>query len=229
MIYTLPLVQRQEMKVVSLPEDEWKCLDCICSFVQMGPCSPNHLFAHGRSNTVSVKCYSAYSVTRWHHVAMAMLGSISERISAFQIMEFKRALVWTFQGHFKAEDPALSVIRKSGGAGGVGIQISNWAIASTTGIAHVKLRGADLQGTLGIPSTQLLLYLSLSCDGAGLFTYRHLSYSTHIYLQINSYHLSCKMVFQIYITDFYQEVSPSLAVILRWIRKYSEKSMSSSE
>lgn len=144
-------------------------------------------------------------------------------------MEYKRALVWNFQGHFKTEDPVLSVIRKGGGAGGGGIQVSNWAIANKWGIAHVKLRGTDLQGALVIPSAQLFLYLSLSCDGAGLFTYRHMSYSTHIYLQINSYHLSCKMVFQIYITDFYLEVSSSLAVILRRIRKYSEKSMASSE
>lgn len=91
-----------------------------------------------------------------------------------------------------------------------------------------KLR-TNLQGALDIPSTQLFLYLSLSCDGAGLFTYRHMPYSTHIYSQINSYHPSCKMVFQIYITDFYQEVSSSLALILRRIRKYSEKSMASSE
>lgn len=52
---------------------------------------------------------------------------------------------------------------------------------------------------------------------------------THICLKINSYHLSYQMVFQIYITDFYQEVSPSLAAILRRIRKYSEKSMVFSE
>lgn len=37
------------------------------------------------------------------------------------------------------------------------------------------------------------------------------------------------MVFQIYIAGFYQEVSSSLAVILRRIRKYSEKSMASFE
>lgn len=64
MIYTLPLVQRQEMKVVSLPEDEWKCLDCRCYFAQMGLCFQNYLFARGGSNMVLAKCYNACSVTR---------------------------------------------------------------------------------------------------------------------------------------------------------------------
>lgn len=50
--------------------------------LQMFLCSDGSLlskspFSHGGSNVVSAKCYNACSVTRWHHVAMAMLGSIS--------------------------------------------------------------------------------------------------------------------------------------------------------
>lgn len=72
-----PCLETRSESGFSPPEDERKRLDCRCCFAQLGPRFQNHLFAHGGSNTISAKCYDACSVTGWHHVAMAMLGSIS--------------------------------------------------------------------------------------------------------------------------------------------------------